>query len=98
MELNIAEIPYEDGVVQYRYARYLSEDGLRWIRHGLFCAYHPNGNLASEGAYVDGQEHGSWTDYHANGQTAAKGNYDKGVEVGHWDYWNEDGSSNSQAA
>lgn len=37
--LHIAEIPYGSGEVRFRYARYLSDDGSRWIRHGLFCAY-----------------------------------------------------------
>jgi antitoxin component YwqK of YwqJK toxin-antitoxin module len=91
-ELNIAEIPYEDGEIHYRYARYMSDDGTRWVRHGLFRAYHPNGVLASEGSYVDGQEHGLWTDYHENGQIAARGRYEKGEEASGWEFWNEDGS------
>lgn len=92
-DLNIAEIPYEDGGIRYRYARYMSSDGARWIRHGPFFGYHPNGALASEGAYVDGREHGPWADYHPNGQMAARGRYEHGQEVGRWEYWNDDGSS-----
>ena len=97
-ELNIAEIPYEDGTIQYRYARYLSDDGTRWIRHGLFLAYHPNGQLASEGHYADGHEQGLWKDFHENGQMAAKGEYEAGQEVGRWEYWNDDGTPSSEAA
>lgn len=91
-DLNIAEIPYDSGEIQYRYARYLSEDGTRWIRHGLFKAYHLNGAVASEGTYVDGVEHGIWRDFHENGQLAAEGEYKNGTEVGVWRFWNEDGS------
>lgn len=91
-ELNIAEIPYDDGVIHYRYSRYMSADGTRWIRHGLFRSYHANGMLASEGTYVDGKEQGLWTDYHENGQMAARGQYDSGEEVGRWEFWNTDGS------
>lgn len=91
-DLNIAEIPYETGQLHYRYARYMSDDGTRWIRHGLFMAYHLNGNLASEGSYDHGLEHGLWRDYHENGKLAAEGQYEKGKEVGQWRYWNEDGS------
>ncbi|WP_343610936.1 hypothetical protein [Novosphingobium sp.] len=91
-ELNIAEIPYEDGTIRYRYARYMAEDGTRWIRHGMFCAYHPDGTLASEGNYVDGKEQGLWTDYHPNGQMAARGLYADGAESGAWEFWNADGS------
>ena len=90
--LHIAEIPYETGEVRFRYSRYLSEDGTQWIRHGLFRAYHPNGNLASEGNYVDGAEHGDWRDYHDNGQVAAQGVYERGQEVGLWSFWDADGS------
>ena len=92
VDLDIAEIPYEDGATHYRYVRYMSEDKTRWIRHGLFLAYHPNGALASEGTYVDGQEHGLWTDYHPNGQMAARGYYENGKEVDGWEFWNADGS------
>jgi len=92
-DLNIAEIPYETGEVHYRYSRYLSEDGTRWVRHGLFCAYHRNGALASEGHYVDGVEQGIWHDFHENGQMAAEGMYEGGAEVGEWRYWNADGST-----
>jgi antitoxin component YwqK of YwqJK toxin-antitoxin module len=90
-DLNIAEIPYEDGTTRYRYARYMAEDGTRWIRHGPFFAYHPNGERASEGNYVDGAEDGVWTDFHANGQMAARGNYAAGAQVGTWEYWDADG-------
>lgn len=91
-DLNIAEIPYETGEIHFRYARYLSGDGSHWIRHGLFRAYHLNGNVASEGNCVDGAEHGQWRDYHENGQLAAEGFYEHGKEVGEWHFWNEDGS------
>ena len=90
--LHIAEIPYEDGTIRFRYARILSADGTRWIKHGLFSAHHPNGKLSSEGMYVNGQEHGLWTEYHSNGQMAARGHYANGKEVGHWEFWRSDGS------
>lgn len=91
-ELEIAEVPYDSGVIHFRYSRYLANDGSRWVRHGLFRAYHENGKLASEGNYVDGVEQGDWIDYHENGAVAAKGAYDKGVEVGEWEFWNPDGT------
>ncbi|WP_407071275.1 toxin-antitoxin system YwqK family antitoxin [Xanthomonas arboricola] len=90
-DLNIAEIPYESGVVRFRYSRCLSADGSRWVRHGLFCAYHEDGSLASEGIYEQGQEHGFWRDYHPNGQLAADGQYTHGTETGIWRYWSEAG-------
>jgi len=91
-DLDIAEIPFESGGIKFRFGRYLAEDGSRWIRHGLFRAFHENGNLASEGSYLHGKEHGPWRDYHENGQLAAEGEYAEGDEVGKWKHWNAEGN------
>ena len=91
-DLQIAEIPFEEGGIRYRYARKMSADGSRWIREGLFQAFHPNGMLASEGIYREGLEDGAWRDFHENGQLAAEGVYRGGKEAGPWQYWNADGS------
>lgn len=91
-DLEIAEITYDSGEVRFRYARYLSSDASRWIRHGLFVAYHPNGDVASEGHYLDGAEHGEWRDYYPGGSIAAEGRYELGEEVaGTWRFWDPDG-------
>jgi antitoxin component YwqK of YwqJK toxin-antitoxin module len=89
--LHIAEIPYESGNLHLRYSRKLSEDGTRWIREGLFTAYHENGQRASEGMYDDGLETGTWRDYHDNGQLAAEGEYVNGKEHGVWRHWDREG-------
>jgi antitoxin component YwqK of YwqJK toxin-antitoxin module len=89
--LNIVEVPHEDGSLGFRYSRYRSRDHKRWIRHGPFQAFHPNGQLASEGAYEDGFENGPWKDYHANGRPSAEGGYRAGKKHGLWRYWDEDG-------
>ncbi len=91
-KLHIAEIPYESGEIRCRYTRYLSEDGTRWIRHGLYQAYYPSGVLKSEGTYEDGLARGAWRDFHANGQLAALGQYEDGVEIGEWQFWDTDGN------
>ena len=85
-ELSIAEIPFKSGSLQYRFARYLADDGERWIRHGLFQAYHENGNLASEGSYHHGVETGHWRDFHQDGRLAAVGTYIEGKEADDWKY------------
>jgi antitoxin component YwqK of YwqJK toxin-antitoxin module len=90
-ELNIAEIPYENGTVKFRYARKLSADGSKWIRHGLFQQFYETGEKASEGQYENDLEIGLWRDFHKNGQIAAQGHYSRGQETGTWEYWNEDG-------
>ncbi|MEJ5152521.1 toxin-antitoxin system YwqK family antitoxin [Comamonas sp. MYb396] len=90
-ELNIAEIPYASGRPKFRYSRFLAPDGTRWVRHGLFVAYHENGVVSSEGSYVQGVEHGLWREFHENGQPASEGSYQHGEEVGTWRFWGADG-------
>ena len=90
-EVNIAEIPYPDGRIKSRYTRYLSPEGDRWIRHGLFVGYYENGKIETEGYYDHGYEEGVWRDYHENGQLAAEGTYEGGREIGEWKYWNARG-------
>ena len=89
--LHIAEIPHENGQVRFRYERYLSPDRKKWIRHGLFKAYHVNGQLASEGVYEHGVEVGIWRDFHDNGQLAAEGEYKQGKRSGVWNFYSRTG-------
>lgn len=91
-DLHIAEIPYENGNIKFRFTRYLSDDGARWIRHGKFVTYHSNGNVASEGDYENDSETGLWRDYHENGILAAQGTYVNGVESDDWEYWDAHGN------
>lgn len=95
--LHIAEIPYDSGELQFRYARYLSDDGSRWIRHGLFCAYWQDGTPRSEGHYEHGLETGMWSDYHENGQLAAHGEYVGGKQSGFWRFWDTAGREEQRA-
>lgn len=91
-DLNLAEVPYESGVLRFRYTRFMAPDGTRWIRHGLFVAYHENGVVSSEGSYNEGKEHGLWRGFHENGQLASEGSYDQGEEDGIWRFWGPDGT------
>ena len=91
-DLNLAEIPYDSGAIRYRYARVMSEDGTRWLRHGLFVEYAENGAVLSEGSYLFGKEHGLWRDFHPNGRLAAEGYYHEGQQHGVWRFWNEVGA------
>jgi antitoxin component YwqK of YwqJK toxin-antitoxin module len=95
--LNLAEISYESGAIKFRYTRYLASDGTRWVRHGLFVAYHEDGVVSSEGNYAHGAEDGVWRDFHPNGQLAAEGNYVDGQETGLWRFWSEDGLEQPQS-
>ncbi len=95
-DLNIVEVPFESGAIRHRFAVILSDDGTRWIRHGLFVAYSEDGIVVSEGNYVRGQEHGLWRDFHPNGRIAAEGRYENGQEDGVWRFWDEHGNEEAQ--
>ena len=98
MDIIIAEIPYDSGSIRFRYSRYLVADKSKWIRHGLFNAFHLNGNLASEGEYEHGFENGTWRDFHENGVLAAEGEYRNGKKFGIWKYWDSNGNFESEEA
>lgn len=91
--LHIAEVLYDTGAVKFRYSRFMAPDGKKWIRHGLFRHYYPNGQLASEGHYDNGFKVGLWSDYHENGTLAAEGQYDSGKMHGAWHYWDDSGNA-----
>jgi hypothetical protein len=73
------------------YSRYLSPEGTKWLRHGLYQDFYPNGGLASESMYRHDLAHGPWRDLYENGQLAARGLYYQGKQVGTWEYWDPDG-------
>jgi hypothetical protein len=62
------------------------------VRHGPFAAWHPGGEPASQGAYVDGLEHGMWTMWFENGQKSQEGAFRAGKPHGRWTAWLEDGT------
>jgi antitoxin component YwqK of YwqJK toxin-antitoxin module len=91
-DLHIAEIPSESGGTRYRYARVLSEDGTRWIRHGLYVEYSESGKVLSEGHYAGGKEEGLWRSFYESGQKAAEGQYIAGKQEGAWYFWSPSGT------
>ena len=41
-------------------------------------SFHDNGQLRSEGKYVNGKEEGEWKFFHDNGQLSSEGKYVNG--------------------
>ena len=96
--LQIAEIPYDSGAIRFRYSRYMSDDGMRWIRHGPFVHYMEDGTKASEVEYAHGVEEGPCREFHENGSLAAEGAYRAGKEHGTWHFWAADGTPEKSMA
>lgn len=57
-----------------------AKDG-RWLDHGQFLQWHPNGTVAIEGTFLDGAKTGVWTFYDEKGKKTAEKFYKDGVET-----------------
>jgi antitoxin component YwqK of YwqJK toxin-antitoxin module len=89
--LETEEVRSEDGTLHFRYSKYLSADGSRWIRHGLLVAYDLDGSIAGEVTYSHDIEEGPCRHYHRNGQLASSGTLKAGKEDGQWKFYDENG-------
>jgi uncharacterized protein len=62
-------------------------------QQGPWKEYHPNGELKSQGEYLNGKRILDWTFYHPNKKTEQKGKYDKkGRAQGIWKWYYESGN------
>lgn len=83
--LHVLALPYIGGELAITASYKIGEDN-KFILHGRCARFHPNGMLASEGTFKDGQEHGVWTDYMPFEMVAATGTYKNGVKLDDWEY------------
>ena len=60
-------------------------------RHGQWTLWYENGQMESQGDYVDGEQHDQWTQWYENGQMAAQGQFVDGELHGQWTLWHENG-------
>ena len=60
-------------------------------QHGLWLAYHENGQLEWKGTYKDGKEHGPHEVYYESGQLRKTGAYKDGHQDGPWLAYHENG-------
>jgi antitoxin component YwqK of YwqJK toxin-antitoxin module len=62
-------------------------------QQGPWKEYHPNGELKSQGEYLNGKRIGDWVFYHPNKKVEQKGKYDKkGRAQGPWKWYYESGN------
>ena len=62
------------------------------VAHGSYSSWWPNGQLATQGEYSDGQQHGAWLGWYPNGRPEFEAHFDLGVLNGVWREWRENGS------
>jgi hypothetical protein len=68
----------------------LEQDG-KWVRHGRFEAWYPDGQAWEAGSYYLDRPHGLWEWWYEDGTPQARGDYDEGQHTGPWTYWHENG-------
>ncbi|HEY0030352.1 MAG TPA: hypothetical protein VGC65_06315 [Bacteroidia bacterium] len=62
-------------------------------QQGPWKEYHPNGEMKSQGEYLNGRRIGDWVFYHSNKKIEQKGKYDrKGKAQGPWKWYYESGN------
>ena len=68
--------------------RYTGKDSLNRFE----IAYHPEGQLLSEGQVINGQRDGEWRSYHVNGQLWSLHHYSNGLQQGEYRVFYPDGT------
>lgn len=61
------------------------------LKQGFWRSYYLNGNLQSEGHYVDDKRHGLWKSWHTNGKQWDEAYYVDNKIDGAWKGWDSDG-------
>ena len=62
------------------------------VLDGPYKSYFENGNIKSEGQFVNNKSTGIWKYYYQNGRLRMQGQVGNGKNVGQWDYYYENGS------
>ena len=55
--------------------------GGKWINHGRYVIWHPNGKVALEGNFKDGFKEGKWTQFDETGKKVLERVYENGAEA-----------------
>lgn len=63
------------------------------VRHGLWTAYRPTGEVQSRSEYQDGKLHGLTTTFRPNGALLYRGQNANGHPVGRWEFHDEIGTA-----
>lgn len=65
-------------------------------KHGRWAEWYPNGQLKTEGSYVDGKMEGRWVSYFETGVKQLEGEYRGGTKHGLWTQYYEEGPKNRE--
>lgn len=82
---------YGNGQLHFRVSQIRNETG-KWVREGAWEAWHENGELHEQGAYLNGREQGKWTWWYDTGVRMAQGKFVDGKRTGPWTFWHGNGN------
>lgn len=68
------------------------DDFRRYVPHGPWQTWHPNGQVFESGTFVDGAREGAWDVHDAEGFPVERGRWRHGARAGAWIYWRRDDS------
>ena len=81
---------YPNGQREFLGTQVETEPGV-WSREGAWTAWHENGVIDEQGAYLGDVEDGPWRWWYPNGNLKAVGTWVEGKRVGEWRFWHESG-------
>jgi len=77
-------------------AQLAAPEGSTLLKHGSWTSWYPNGQMQTEGEFVDDVPNGHFTWWHENGQKQAEGNYNAGAQTGRWVSWHANGQRETE--
>jgi len=92
----ILQASYDAGTPLYDGAQVATGEG--WERQGDWKAWHTNGQLWEEGAYLRGKEDGPWRWWYEDGTPQASGTFVDGAHVGPWTFYHANGQVMAEGA
>ncbi len=82
-------VQYYDNFVVYSIGNF--SDNADKVANGKWQYFFPNGNIKSEGSFVNGEKNGPWTYYYYNGKVKKTENYINGKDDGKQEEYYESG-------
>ncbi len=69
----------------------MNEFNDKGLKEGYWEVYSSNGNIWSNGNYINDKCMGYWEDYYFNGNLFRKGEYYYDEYIGYWEWYNSGG-------
>ncbi len=75
---------------------YYVRDTISNILEGKYLSYYLNGNIESEGQFINNETYGAWNFYYESGKLKMKGVVKRNSSDGYWEYFYEQGAKSME--